>query len=125
MRFLKLRNGRFKLCYSNIRQGYTAPSRLRLKRSGRKKRNKESGEIPYLFHPRARTLEPIIQALRNTKSLIKYELPLKVISIDDFMCNEIFPQVKSAFSQDTGVNSLNMEDFLMTYINTVWKYGNR
>ena len=50
---------------------------------------------PYIFHPRVRTVEPVHQALRITKSIVKEGLPSSVLSeMNNLPFDDILPQIK-------------------------------
>ncbi len=103
------RNLQPKLAFNLCRQGHSGPSRLRLKRKDQKE-GRSSEDDPYIFHPRVRTVEPVRQALRNTKSIMNKGLPSVVLSgMDDLPFESILPQIKhSVASSSTCEDGHNM-----------------
>lgn len=88
------RNLQPKSVFHLLRQGHTGPSRLRLKRKDQKE-DRSCNYNRYIFHPRVQTVEPVRQALRNTKSIMNVGLPSVVLSgMDDLPFENILPQMK-------------------------------
>ena len=118
--------------FTHIRQGHPGPSRVRLKRKNQKE-VRDSNDNPYIFHPRVRTIEPVKQAIRNTKSIMNAGLPAVVLSrMNDVPFEYILPQIRnSLFSALSCADSLNVKHVrhrkgdVMNVIKAVWSCADR
>ena len=120
--------------FTHVRQGQTGPSRIRLKRNNQKEVKGGSNDNPYIFHPRVRTVEPVRQALRNTKSIMIMGLPAVVLSgMNDLPFEYIMPQIKNGLVSSFSCvdNSLNVKRAhqkkgdIMNVIKAVWSSADR
>ena len=118
--------------FTHIRHGHPGPSRVRLKRKNQRE-VRDFIDNPYIFHPRVRTIEPVKQALRNTKSIMNAGLPAMVLSrMNDVPFEYILPQIKnSLFSALSCADSLNVKHVrhrkgdVMNVIKAVWSCADR
>ena len=116
-----------------FRHGHTGPSRLRLKRKNRKEDKTSCKDNPYIFHPRVRTVEPVKQVLRNTKSIINLGLPSVILfGVDDFSFGNILPHIKhSVASSSTCEDGQNVKSgqrskgLIMNVVKAVWSFADR
>ena len=133
MSFRIPRNLQPKSALNLFRHGHTGPSRLRLKRKDQKEDKTSCKDNPYIFHPRVRTVEPVKQVLRNTKSIINVGLPSVAFSgVDDFCFGNILPQIKhSVADSSTCENGQNVKSskcskgVIMNVVKAVWSFADR
>ena len=119
--------------FTHVRQGQTGPSRIRWKRNNQKEVKGGSNDNPYIFHPRVRTVEPVRQALRNTKSIMNMGLPAVVLSgMHDLPFEYILPQIKNSLvSSFPCADSLNVKRAhqrkgdIMNVVKAVWSSADR
>ena len=79
------------------RQGHSEPSRLRLRRKRGKETQSRPEDEPFIFHPLVRTIQPVSQALRITKTIINEQLPPVITSASkDLPLKEILDQIKQS-----------------------------
>ncbi|XP_028401462.1 39S ribosomal protein L37, mitochondrial-like [Dendronephthya gigantea] len=118
--------------FQHLRHGYTGPSRLRLKRKDQKDEARSKND-PYIFHPRVRTIEPIRQVLRNTKSIMSDSLPSVVLSgMDDLPFENLLPQIRhsvaSSLSSDDTHNMMYLQrskGMIMNVVKAAWSCADR
>ena len=133
MSFYIARNRHPKSALNLFRHGHTGPSRLRLKKKDQKQDPTLCKDNPYIFHPRVRTVEPVQQVLRNTKSVINVGLPSVVLSgVDDFSFGNILPQIKhcvvSSSTCEDGQNvksAQRSKGVIMNVVKAVWSFADR
>lgn len=132
---LILRTLKQSLAFHHLRHGHTGPSRLRLKRKDQKN-EKRSNNDPYIFHPGVRTIEPIRQVLRNTKSIMSDGLPSVLLyGMDDLPFENVLPQMRH--KANSVASSLSCDDthnmkyvqrskgVVMNVVKAVWSCADR
>ena len=124
----------FKSFLNCCRRGHSGPSRLRLKRQHKNKEThlKPTNE-PYIFHPLVRTVEPVNQALRLTKTVINEGLPPVVTSAAmDFPLDDILLQIKQSVVPadffdcvEKSEYSQRSKGFMSNVVKAVWSTAGR